>query len=39
LGFSKGRGYMGPTPGRDPNPFRTVQVHGFSDFGIFKMRE
>ena len=26
--FPKGRGYMGPTPARDPNPFRTVQVHG-----------
>jgi hypothetical protein len=24
---------MGPTPARDPNPFRTVQVHGFSDLG------
>ena len=25
---------MGPTPARDPNPFRTVQVHGFSDLGF-----
>jgi hypothetical protein len=34
-----GRGYMGPTPGRDPNPFRTVQAHGFSDLGFSKLRE
>ena len=32
--LSQGRGYMGPTPARDPNPFRTVQVHGFSDLGV-----
>jgi hypothetical protein len=25
---------MGPTPARDPNPFRTVQVHRFSDLGV-----
>jgi hypothetical protein len=30
---SEWQNYVGPTPARDPNPFRTVQVRGFSDLG------